>query len=320
MTENTPNKIDKKNKENESRNFYLSTSFYGALFFSLALWFYTIMNEEYQTIVQIPLTVQLPENKALERKLPSNLNVVAKGNGWNLLNLLYFNNSKNCNINLQNKELNSDIYEVTRQEILKSIEYFQNIETRDILPDNFKIDYGTLFSKKVKVIPDISIKTIENFVFTDSIRLIPDEIEIKGNKEIVDKIDFIKTKHLDLNDINESINSLVEIDDSLSSVLTFSETAIKLNVKVQYKSHIILDNIDIDDYINLKNMMPIPQNLRIIISGGVDDLKKIKLENFYNNLKIKKVNKTDNIYEFENTLPEIYKVEYYPKYFKLFEI
>lgn len=307
-------------KKKDKSKFYLSKSFYGAMFFSVALWFYTIMNDEYQTVVQVPLTIQLPSNKAVQDKLPPVLNVVTKGTGWNLMNLLYFNSSKNCNVNLQTKDLSSTTYEVSRQEIIKSIEFFQNVETRDVFPDNIKVNYGTLFTKKVKVVPDVKIATIENFIFTDSIKVTPNEILIKGDKEILNKIDYIKTKHLVLKELNESVHSTIGLDNSLASVLSFSQDFVKLNINIQYKSHIILDNIDVYKYLNFPNILAVPENIKIIISGGVDDLKHLDLNSFYNTLKVKKVKENDYIYEFQSDLPKKYKVTFVPKYIKINEI
>lgn len=311
-------KLNKRSKINEK--FYLSTSFYGALFFSLALWFYTVMNDEYQTVIQVPLSVQLPENKSIEKKLPKNLNIVAKGNGWNLLNLMYFNTSKNCNINLENRELNSNLYEVTRQEILKSIEFFQNVETRDVIPDNFKINYGTLFSKKVKVVPDVKIATIDNFIFTDSIKITPSEITVKGNKNTVQSLEYIKTKHIDFFELNESVDSYVELDDSLSSILSLSESKVKIEINVQHKSNIILDGINVNDYINESNLKCIPDNFKVIISGGVEDLQKINLNQFYKSLKLVKIKNSEFLYEFKTEFSKDFKIKFFPKYIKINEV
>ena len=73
-------------------------------------------------------------NKAIENNITDNINIMVKGNGWNLFNLIFFNTAKQCKINLQSKELTSDYYQISRQEIIKSIEYFQNIETTSPFP------------------------------------------------------------------------------------------------------------------------------------------------------------------------------------------
>ncbi len=300
----------------ESR-FYLSTSFYGALFFSIALWIYTIMNEEYQTVVKVPLKIDLPENKAIEKDIPTNLDIMVKGTGWNLFNLIYFNNSKICNIRLQSKDLIADNYQINRQEIIKSVEFFQNIETRDVIPDNLDIYFGTIAKKTVPVIPKVEVSTIENFIFTDSLQLVPNVVEITGNKKILDEINYVQTKKISLKDVSKSLKTEVDIDTEMSSVVDFNVKKVGISVNIQQKAHIILDNLKVPELIFAANEKTIPSTFKIVITGGVKDIAKINIKEINTKVKLRKIKEYDNIYEFDLDLPNKFKVEFFPKYVKV---
>lgn len=308
-----------KKEEEKNVKFYLSPSFYGALIFSIALWIYTNLNEEFQTTVSIPLIIEMPNDKAIENNISENINIMVKGNGWNLFNLIFFNTAKQCKINLESKELTSDYYQISRQEIIKSIEYFQNIETRDVIPDVLDIYYGTIESKIVPIKPNINITTLNNFIISDSIRTIPSKIEIKGNKQIISKINEVSTEELNFTDLTKTINTTLKIKDSLSSIIEYSVQKVKVNIEVQQKSHLIIENIELKDYFPSKNKSMIPQNIKLIITGGVDDLTKLNINDLKNRINFRKMEKYNNYYLPELNTSSKFKVDFFPKIIKVIE-
>lgn len=307
------NKLEKK-KDNK---FYLSTSFYGALFFSIALWVYTIMNEEYQTVVVVPLKIELPKDKAIEKNIPNNLNIMAKGTGWNLFNLIYFNNSKICNIKLNNNELTSGSYQISRQEIIKSVELFQNIETRDVIPDFLDINFGTIGSKTIPVIPNIEVSTIDNFIFSDSIQVTPKTIEIKGNKNIIDDIDFVYTKKISLKDVSKSLKTDIALETEMSSVVEYSTKKVEVDINIQQVGNIILDNLKVPELIFASREKTIPSNFKLVITGGVNDISKININEIHSKIKLLKINDFNNLYELKLDLPNKFKIDFFPKFVKV---
>lgn len=315
---NTTKTTSKKEEEKEVK-FYLSPSFYGALIFSIALWVYTNLNEEFQTTVSIPLQIEMPKDKAIENNITDNINIMVKGNGWNLFNLIFFNTAKQCKINLQSKELTSDYYQISRQEIIKSIEYFQNIETRDVIPDVLDIYYGTIESKFVPIVPNINISTLDNFIISDSIRTIPSVIEIKGNKQIISKISEVKTEELKLIDLTKSINTTLKINDTLSAIIKYSVQNVKVNIEVQQKSHLIIENIELKDYFPSKNKSMIPFTIKLVITGGVDDLTKLNIKDLKNRISFKKIDNYDNYYLPDLNISSKFKVDFFPKLIKIIE-
>lgn len=275
------------------------------------------MNEEYQTVVKVPLKIDLPENKAIEKDIPTKLDIMVKGTGWNLFNLIYFNNSKICNIKLQSKDLTSDYYQINRQEIIKSVEFFQNIETRDVIPDNLDIYFGTIAKKTVPVIPKVEVSTIENFIFTDSLQLVPNVVEISGNKKILDEINYVQTKKISLKDVSKSLKTEVDIDTELSSVLNFNVKKVGISVNIQQKAHIILDDLKVPELIFAANEKTIPSTFKIVITGGVKDIAKINIKEINSKVKLRKIKEFDNLYEFDLDLPNKFKVDFFPKYVKV---
>lgn len=318
MSEKNLNSENKTTVQKESK-FYLSTSFYGALIFSIALWLYTNLNEEFQTTVSVPLKIELPKDKAIEKDIPEHLNIMVKGTGWNLFNLIYFNTAKQCNILLQSKDLQSDYYQISRQEIIKSVEYFQNIETREVIPDVIDIYYGTIQSKVVPIVANINVTTLDNFIFSDSMRLKPNRVEIRGNKRIIDSIDYITTEKLTLLNLTKSVNSTLKIKDTLSAIIEYNVDNIKVNIDVQQKSHLIIENIQVDNFLSSKNKILIPSTLKLIITGGVNDLTLLNIKDLKNRIQIRKIEKYDNYYEATLNISNKFKVEFYPKIIKVLE-
>jgi len=82
-----------------------------------------------------PLRIILPANRAIEEPPPEIITFKVQGTGWDLFNLIFFNSAAICSVDLSKAAINVDEYEITRNQIIKSIAYFNNVEAIESIPE-----------------------------------------------------------------------------------------------------------------------------------------------------------------------------------------
>ena len=92
------------------------------MLFAIALWSYTSFNSTYKTFISVPINVILPKERAIEAQIPRFVDIEVNGTGWNIFNLIYFNNSKKIIVDLSNKVIEDSIYTISRNELVKSVQ------------------------------------------------------------------------------------------------------------------------------------------------------------------------------------------------------
>jgi hypothetical protein len=194
-------------------------SIVGAIVLATTLWIYTTLNNEYVTFVRVPLNVIVPNNRAIENPIPNSLEVEVKGKGWDIFNLLFFNTSKEIILDLSKQNIDKDNFEIGRQQILKSVRYVGNLESIDVLPDNVEFRTGVSGEYFVTVIPKVEIIPKKGFILVDGPNVEPEKIRIKGNNNIVSKIEGWETSYSTIEDVSNKFRIKVQLKDTMNSII-----------------------------------------------------------------------------------------------------
>lgn len=269
------NKIWQKVKETLTKR-----SFIGSFVFAIALWGYASLNGDYVTLISIPLSTVLPENRALEQPLPEEVSVKVEGTGWNLFNLNFLKSSAQCEINLSDKNINDSLYLINRSEIITSISGLNKFEPRDVYPDNFLLKTGKISEYEVPVISTVELNTFPNYKIVGDIIIKPETIKIRGNEKLVKNINFWNTEYLQFDELNSDITINVPLKDTLSDIISLSTDKVEIKVAVEQMAELILEDVPLvvkggkmSEYQFLY-----PSKVKLIIQGGVHQLQKINKE------------------------------------------
>ncbi len=259
------------------KSWFRSKSFWGSFLFAIALWGYTSLNSEYQTIVEIPLKIKLPPNRALENTPTKNVYVDVKGSGWNLFYLIFFNTSKVCNIDLSRETILDSIYKINKVDLQKSLKYLKNVSPINVLPENIQLITGRIDEYSVFVFPRVTIIPREGFSIVGKIQIEPEKIIIRGNEKIVSQINRWETENLWLENVNKPILTTVNLIDTLPGVVFVKPKNVLIKADIQQIGEITIDDLPINI---INGSLPDghviePSFISVTIQGGVELLSEI---------------------------------------------
>lgn len=270
-----------------ARRMILSRSFMVALLFAIALWSFNTMNEIYVINHSIPLSIIVPENRAIEGNIPDMISVKLRGQGWNLFYLMNFNNTARCDINLSKSELSDHTYRLTRRDIITGVQDMINIETIDVGEDIVTINIGKMVEKKIPVLADIELKTRDLFMLAGEIKVIPDSIVIRGNKNVIDTINLWYTERIEIDDVYKPTTIKAAMLKP-SSIVTLSDYEVSINADVQQIAEICLCDVPV---LVKGGRLPrhselLPNKLTVFLRGGAKDLAKYNIIELYKEISV----------------------------------
>ena len=223
----------------------------------------------------MPLVVVPPPNQALLSTVPASIVVRAKGTGIQLVNLMLFNRSAVCTLDLSKlRPSTQDVYTITREDLIRSVSTARQINTVAVNPSTMTLAVGELAVKRVPVRLRTSLSTRESFRVIGSPLVLPEMVEVRGSKDIVDKITEWPTQRLRLADIHASFENDVPVSDSLMTVLNVVPSFVKVRGTVQQMTDIALDDVQVVvvDAGSVLNIDVRPKYVRVVLRGGVEEL------------------------------------------------
>jgi len=252
----------------------------GAILFAFALWAYTSLNGEFITKVSFPVTVELPENRAIENPLPTEVLVEVKGTGWHLFNLLYFNNTKQCNIDLSRVDISNKSFNISQSTLLKSLDNLVNVEARSVNPESLELRTGSVGEYNVPITPNVNIIPKEGFTIVGNIDIVPSMVKISGNDKLVQNIKHWTTQYITISDVNKPFRAEVALSDSLSSIVKLSSPKVEILANVQLIAEKVIPDVEIEI---VGGQLPyghilLPKRIDVIIRGGINIIESIKPE------------------------------------------
>ncbi len=301
-------------KFSKSKIFSLSTL--GALTIAISLWVYTSLNDEYSTRVDIPLLIQLPENRSPEKTLPSNITIVAKGSGWHLFNLIFFNQNKVCQVDLTNELINQQEYFILENTLEKSLRNIVNVTAEDVYPDNISITTGPSVEKRVPIKSRLNIIPDENFVLATETDFTPDTVTVIGNTKVLRDLNYWPTERIDFEDINKPVISVVNLKDSLSTIVELSTRSTVAAIEIQQLAEITIRDIGIDiRNNNLKgNEVLSAEKIDLTIRGGVEELADLKLSEIKAYIDLENTQAGNNVQPVVEIPEKFNLIEIQPRY------
>jgi len=259
------------------KSLFKSRSFWGALLFAFSLWSYISLNDIYTPLINVPLTLIVPEDKALDTIPPETVSLIVKGTGWQLFYLYFFNTTKRCVVRLNQNMIVSNAFIVNRTDLMKGIENLIDVEIIGVSPESIVLKLGDIKTIKVPVNLVMTIKPRQGFTLSDKITVKPDSIEISGNKKNISGIKYWNTQHIEIDNLYKNTSMLVPLSDSLSTIVKLSHKNVEITLKVQQKADFTFYDIPIKirgGSISSKHIL-LPKYLSVIVRGGVEDLANL---------------------------------------------
>jgi len=254
------------------------------LFLLLATLFWSLikLSKEYISEVEFELAYsEIPNNKLIQNEPDKKVKLTLKTVGFKLLNYEFKKRVLDYSLTEIERKAGSMYYSETRS----NTNYLQaqlSAETivLNVEPDTLFFDLGVKRSKKVPVVSQMTYQFKTGFNFVGDVTLSPTEISISGPEKVIDTIDEIYTFKDELNEISESFEYAVSLEQP-NDVIVLSEE--KVTVKGE------VDKITDGSYtlpfkvINLPRNVIIstyPKEVKVVYQVALKDYNKIPENSF----------------------------------------
>ena len=244
-----------------------------AVIFSIILWGFVSLSRDYFSTFEIPLEVtNVAKGYAVGFISNSKVSITVKGKGWMLAPFSFGQKNKYI-VSVAGKKgvIKKDI----RNDLEKNIWIPSNIQVVQISPESIDLQIEKVINKSVRIVPDISFKFNNSFGLTSDIEIKPHKIIISGPKSIVKKIDTIRTKFIEFNNLDKNYFGSIELKKIHN--ISFEHSFINIKFDVQK----IVENTYKDIPVVIKRIPPkqelvlVPNKVDVILRGGIKLLSKL---------------------------------------------
>lgn len=286
-------KIKKGLKEKEVKVFLVF------LFFSTLVWFVNKLSNNFNGAAVFDLNyTNIPENLILVNASHDQLGVKLDALGFHFLGMSVSNKKVQIDISKTDKKGNE--FYISKTDFEKQIERQlpNSMKLEGVMTDTLFFNFQEVIIKKVPVEPDVRINLAQNYLLDGGLLIEPDSITIKGPKNQIDTIDYVKSSKIDLTKLTSDFSEITSIikSEALSKTIFSNESVIvsgKVSKfsekKVSLKIEIL--NIPID-----VSIQTFPEYVDVICLGTLETLKELDISDFqvvadYQELKNKKSQK-----------------------------
>ncbi len=249
-----------------------------SLLFSIVLWVSITLSNDYYTTYNFPLTlVNFPDGYSSGVKVPKEVSVKLKGQGWKLfkLNLGSRSNYKvSVGKGRGKKVLNLSTFMGENQWLSSDVEVI------NIQPKSITINVERTTTKKLVVVPIVKLGFKPGYGLATSIKISPDSVEVTGPRSVMHRLNSIPTNEFVLNDLDESTEKEIRLMDIQG--VSYSKDKIKLSLDVQKIVEKNIENLSVEVTGVPKNreVVLLPNKINLSIRGGIDVLGKLSNDQF----------------------------------------
>ncbi|UCG27222.1 MAG: hypothetical protein JSV24_09625 [Bacteroidales bacterium] len=218
------------------------------LLLSTIFWLLNELSKNSTTTITYPVMyTNLPRDKVLVREMPSRFDLLIEAPGFTLLKYTLSNRLVPLVFDLNAysprilSNASSEKYFILTSSARERIgrQLRSDVRILAILPDSLIMEFGDIVSKTVPVIPDLNIEFSKQYMLSGEIMTTPDSIIVSGPDVIIDTLRQVYTKHLDINQMNQTETRDVSIE-SIKNV-TFSHKKVDVTIPIEQFTEAVLE-------------------------------------------------------------------------------
>ena len=213
-----------------------SLVFFGFVVLAFSFWALQYFNDKFEFEVPIKVDYEhIPAGIALFDELPQEitLHVQDKGSAY----LSYMKRKRNrslfITIDLGTVSLDKTSYLIDRTELYSLIteKLLATTQLKSYFPNIIEINYSPLAQKEMPVTINGTISPAFGYLFLDSIRIEPAQVEVYGSKNTLDTLHEIQTVPINYTDIDK--NWTVSADLQVPEGIRLSVDRVELSVTIE---------------------------------------------------------------------------------------
>jgi len=217
--------------------FFFSKDALSFLFFLLltaAFWFSNTANKAREANITIPLRYSaLPKDYAIINQPPQEIKLSIRDEGLNL-----FSYSKKrlvpLNIDLSQIDDKKGYSKLSSEQILSRLSYYLHPTTSIInfTPDSIFVQYEKMESVVLPIKLELDIELAQQYILSDTIRVIPDKVTAYGSKEALKNLKEVPTEYLVLSQLKGSVLLKVRLLPIESVIFSIDEVDVRAKAEM----------------------------------------------------------------------------------------
>ena len=237
------------------------------------LWIFVSLSGEYFYSVKLPINFSdVPNGFAVSNYSDKEISLSLKGQGWQLAQITFGSQPEF----IVNVDHSVGEHKVLLRNALDQNRWLSSaVQINEFSPEEIKYRIEEIATKKVPVVPNLSLKFKEGFGLVENVIVQPDSVLISGPKSLIQGIGLVNTIHKEFNSIDDGIteNILLEKIDNIS----LAEDQVKIDFDVQK----IVDKeflgivVEVNNIPPSKNLTVYPEKVSVILRGGINLLGKL---------------------------------------------
>ena len=249
-----------------------------ALVFSVLLWGSISLSNDYYATVNIPLKlVNFSEGYTSGTRIPENILVKLKGQGWKLLS-----------INLGSEpEYKVSVSPDSGKQFVNLYNYLvdnqwlsSDIEIIDLKPDTLSFVVEKIITKKIKIEPNLDLTFKPGYGLASKVKFSPDSVTVYGPVSKLRSLSFIKIQEIKLESLDEKIEEILPLEEIRG--VSYADKNVRLSLDIQkiVDKEFVELNVEVIDVPRDRKVLLLPNKVAVGIRGGIDIIGKLKNEDF----------------------------------------
>jgi hypothetical protein len=271
------------------------------LVISVIIWFTIKLSDEYDTVIQIPVTyTHVPKNKVLTYASDTVLQVEILEKGSDILRMLYLQELTPTSVSLRFLPVypKGEEYQgfITPSILINEIERDQNLLGKiiSISPDTIYLSFEPEKTRRVPVTASFDITFEKEFMRYGPAVFTPDSVTVKGPEKKIDEVDFASLGVIKSEQLNQNFEGEKSFPkDSANRYLSFYPDKVSFSIPVEKFTEAEMEvPVKIVNTNGLK-VKTFPDKVRVFYTVALKDYPKVEPGMIFAVADILKVNLAD---------------------------
>ncbi|HVZ40644.1 MAG TPA: hypothetical protein VHI13_15295 [Candidatus Kapabacteria bacterium] len=263
-----------------TRNISLILRATGATIFAVVLWGIVSLSDQFDTVLDVPVSVETPADRSLVHPLPGSIKVRVRASGWSLLKM-HATGRMECLLRpVVVGDTSERVIGFNRRELLASIRTdIPDAQQLSVTPDTLTMVLGPTGQKMVPLSPEVTIALRKGFLVIGGVRVQPDSVLLVGSRRALEDITRWPTAALALDDVHRPVTRTVAVSDTLRGMVSSTMRRAELYADVQEVAERLLSDVPVTNRASTRDtslhLSIYPSHVDVLLRGGARDLSRI---------------------------------------------
>ncbi len=247
-----------------------------ALFFAIIIWFMVVTENEYEQVIEAPITLlNTPPGKVILSEVPRSAKVKIKGSGKSLI-ALGVSRGARLQLDLSGIETQRTFRLGPRHVILaRSAGAVRSQEI--LMPDTVSIRLDDFDARRIAVEPRITSTPALGYTSVGDFRVTPDSVLVSGPKSLVVQIDRVYTQELEYSDLRFDVEETVQLVPTPFEKVSIARSEVDVYLDIQMLVERTMNGIPVKVKNVPRNLKitVLPSDLSLVLEGGGELLTQL---------------------------------------------